>query len=125
MKETNKLLATYLIIVILFVVYSCTKVDIPTPQVIDLGKVSTTTTIKNISKSGNIVTVDYQVTVGSKYSVQIIPFGSEEPAIKQGFTADAELVRKTYDLSSLKKMDYDLVLTDIKGVEIKYPITKN
>lgn len=125
MKETNKLLATYLIIVILFVVYSCTKVDIPTPQVIDLGKVSTTTSIKNISKSGNIVTVDYQVTVGSKYSVQIIPFGSEEPAIKQGFTADAELVRKTYDLSSLKKMDYDLVLTDIKGVEIKYPITKN
>lgn len=125
MKETNKLLAAYLIIVIMFVVYSCTKVDIPTPQVIDLGKVSNTTLIKSVSKSGNIVTVDYQVTVGSKYSVQIIPFGSEEPAIKQGFTADAELVTRTYDLSSLKKMDYDLVLTDIKGVEIKYPITKN
>ena len=125
MKETNKLLAAYLIIVIMFVVYSCTKVDIPTPQVIDLGKVSSTTLIKSVSKSGNIVTVDYQVTVGSKYSVQIIPFGSEEPAIKQGFTADAEVVTKAYDLSSLKKMDYDLVLTDIKGVEIKYPITKN
>lgn len=125
MKETNKLLAAYLIIVIMFVVYSCTKVDIPTPQVIDLGKVSNTTLIKSVSKSGNIVTVDYQVTVGSKYSVQIIPFGSEEPAIKQGFTADAEVVTKAYDLSSLKKMDYDLVLTDIKGVEIKYPITKN
>lgn len=125
MKETNKLLAAYIIIVIMFVVYSCTKVDLPAPQVIDLGKVSTTTSIKNVSTSGNVVTVDYQVTVGSKYSVQIIPFGSYEPVIKQGFTADAELVRKTYDLSSLKKMDYDLVLTDIKGVEIKYPITKN
>ena len=104
---------------------SCRKVDLPAPQMIDLGKESASTSIKSLSKSGNIVTVDYQVTVGSKYSVQIIPFGSYEPAIKQGFTADAELVTKTYDLSSLKKMDYDLVLTDIKGVEIKYPITKN
>jgi hypothetical protein len=105
--------------------FACTKVDLPAPQGINLGRESTSTSIKNVSKVDNIITVDYQVTVGSKYSVQIIPFGSEEAVLKQGFTADAIIVTRAYDLSSLKKMDYDLVLTDIKGTEIKYPITKN
>ena len=122
-NRIHKLLGLGFLTTLLMV--SCRKVDLPIPQIIDLGKESVSTSIKSITKSGNTVTVNYQVTVGSKYSVQIIPFGSEEPAIKQGFTADAELVTKTYDLSSLKKMDYDLVLTDIKGIEIKYPITKN
>lgn len=122
-NRIHKLLGLGFLTTLLMV--SCRKVDLPVPQIIDLGKESVSTSIKSISQSGNAVTVNYQVTVGSKYSVQIIPFGSEEPVIKQGFTADAELVTKTYDLSSLKKMDYDLVLTDIKGVEIKYPITKN
>lgn len=122
-NRIHKLLGLGFLTTLLMV--SCRKVDLPAPQIIDLGKESVSTSIKSVTKSGNVVTVNYQVTIGSKYSVQIIPFGSEEPAIKQGFTADAELVTKTYDLSSLKKMDYDLVLTDIKGVEIKYPITKN
>ena len=122
-NKVHKLLGLGFLTTLLMV--SCRKVDLPAPQIIDLGKESALTSIKSLSKSGNVLTVNYQVTVGSKYSVQIIPFGSDEPTIKQGFTADAELVTKTYDLSSLKKMDYDLVLTDIKGVEIKYPITKN
>lgn len=121
-NKIHKLLGLGFLTTLLMV--SCRKVDLPAPQIIDLGRESASTSIKSISQSGNVVTVNYQVTVGSKYSVQIIPFGSEEPAIRQGFTADAELVTRTYDLSSLKKMDYDLVLTDIKGVEIKYPITK-
>lgn len=122
-NKIHKLLGLGFLTTLLMV--SCRKVDLPMPLVIDLGKESTSTSIKTVSQVDNVVTAKYQVTVGSKYSVQIIPFGSEEPVIKQGFTADAELVTKTYDLSSLKKMDYDLVLTDVKGVEIKYPITKN
>jgi hypothetical protein len=123
MKELRVLLTVYILMIVLL--FACTKVDLPTPQGIDLGRESTSTSIKNVSKVDNIITVDYQVTVGSKYSVQIIPFGSEEAVLKQGFTADAIIVTRSYDLSSLKKMDYDLVLTDIKGTEIKYPITKN
>lgn len=104
---------------------ACTKVTTPPTPVIDLGVKATSTEINYVKQINNVVTVEFKTTVGSKYSVQIIPFGSDEPAIKQGFTADAELVTKIYDLSSLKKMDYDLILTDIKGTEIKYPITKN
>lgn len=122
-SKIHKLLGLGFLTTLLMV--SCRKVDLPMPLVIDLGRESMSTSIKNVSKAGNVVTVEYQVTVGSKYSVQIIPFGSDEAVVKQGFTADANIVTKAYDLGPLKKMDYDLVLTDIKGTEIKYPITKN
>jgi len=101
---------------------SCTKIVIPTPQVIDLGKISTSTAIKSISQSGNVVTAEFETTVGSKYSVQIVPFGSEEPSKKDGFTAESTITKKVYDLSSLKKMDYDLIFIDISGKEVKYPL---
>ena len=101
---------------------ACTKVDLPAPQVIDLGVVSQSTSIKSISQSGNVVTAEFETTVGSKYSVQIIPFGSEEPVKKDGFTAENALTKKVYNLSSLKKMDYDLIFIDISGKEVKYPL---
>jgi hypothetical protein len=101
---------------------ACTKVDLPAPQVIDLGVVSQSTSIKSISQAGNIVTAEFETTVGSKYSVQIIPFGSEEPVKKDGFTAENALTKKVYNLSSLKKMDYDLIFIDISGKEVKYPL---
>jgi hypothetical protein len=101
---------------------ACTKVDLPAPQVIDLGVVSQSTSIKSISQSGNVVTAEFETTVGSKYSVQIIPFGSEEPVKKDGFTAENVLTKKVYDLSNLKKMDYDLIFIDISGKEVKYPL---
>ena len=101
---------------------ACTKVDLPAPQVIDLGVVSQSTSIKSISQSGNVVTAEFETTVGSKYSVQIIPFGSEELVKKDGFTAENALTKKVYDLSSLKKMDYDLIFIDISGKEVKYPL---
>jgi hypothetical protein len=101
---------------------ACTKIDLPAPQVIDLGVVSQSTSIKSISQSGNVVTAEFETTVGSKYSVQIIPFGSEEPVKKDGFTAENALTKKVYDLSSLKKMDYDLIFIDISGKEVKYPL---
>ena len=101
---------------------ACTKIDIPAPQVIDLGVQSQSTSIKSITQSGNVVTAEFETTVGSKYSVQIVPFGSEEPIKKDGFTAESTITKKVYDLSSLKKMDYDLIFIDISGKEVKYPL---
>ena len=100
----------------------CTKVDLPEPAPIDLGVKSTSTAIKSINQSGNIVTTIFETTVGAKYSVQIVPFGSEEPVKKEGFTANDLTTQKTYDLSSLPKKDYDLIFIDINGKEAKYPI---
>jgi hypothetical protein len=100
----------------------CRKVDFPQPQVIDLGNQSTSTAIKSISQQGNVVTAEFETTIGAKYSVQIIPFGSEIPSKKEGFTANQSVTTKVYDLSELSKKDYDLVFIDISGKEVKYPI---
>lgn len=122
MKETSKLLAVYVIVVGTLLVYACTKVDIPAPEPINLGVKSEATAIKSISQVGNTVTAEFQTTVGAKYSVQVVPFGKEEPVKKEGFTATEELTKKVYDLSSLTKQDYDLIFIDINGKEVKHPI---
>jgi hypothetical protein len=122
MKETSKLLAVYLIIVATLVVYACTKIDIPAPEPINLGVKSEATAIKSITQSGNVVTAEFETTVGAKYSVQVVPFGKEEPVKKEGFTATETLTKKVYDLSSLTKQDYDLIFIDINGKEVKHPI---
>ena len=101
---------------------ACTKVVTPPTPTIDLGVTSQSTTIKSISQQNNIITAEFETTPGAKYSVQIVPFGSEKPAMVQGFTADAMTIKKTYDLSTLKRMDYDLIFIDISGKETKYPI---
>ena len=102
---------------------ACTKITpVPTPAPIDLGVKSTSTSIKSIYQVGNTVTAEFETTVGSKYSVQIIPFGSDEPVKKEGFTAMDITTKKVYDLSTLAKKDYDLIFIDIGGKEIKYPI---
>jgi hypothetical protein len=120
MKKIDKILGLGFLITLLAI--SCTKIDIPQPQVIDLGVKSTSTTIKSISQTGNIVTAEFETTIGSKYSVQIIPFGSETPSKKEGFTATESVTKKQYDLSDLSKKYYDIVFIDISGNEVKYPI---
>jgi len=120
MKKINKILSLGFLITLLAI--SCTKIDVPQPQVIDLGVKSTSTAIKSISQTGNIVTAEFETTIGSKYSVQIIPFGSETPSKKEGFTATESVTKKQYDLSDLSKKYYDIVFIDISGNEIKYPI---
>ena len=122
MKETSKLLAVYIILVGSLIVYACTKVDIPAPEPIDLGVKSEATAIKSITQVGNTVTAEFETTVGAKYSVQVVPFGKEEPVKKEGFTATETLTKKVYDLSSLTKQDYDLIFIDINGKEVKHPI---
>ena len=113
MKKIDKILGLGFLITILAI--SCTKVDLPKPQVIDLGTKSTSTAIKSITQTGNIVTAEFETTIGSKYSVQIIPFGSETPSKKEGFTATESTTQKVYDLSNLSKKDYDLTFIDIYG----------
>ena len=101
---------------------ACTKIVTPPSPIMDLGVKSTSTSIKSISQIGNIVTAEFETTIGSKYSVQIIPFGSQEPARKEGFTATETITRKIYNLSDLAKKDYDLIFIDINGKEVKYPL---
>ena len=120
MKKIDRILGLGFLVTLLAL--SCRKVDLPPVQIIDLGNQSTSTAIKSIAQKGNIVTAEFETTVGSKYSVQIIPFGSEIPSKKEGFTATESVTTKVYDLSDLTKKDYDLVFIDISCKEVKYPI---
>ena len=122
MKETYKILGIYLFFILVFVIYSCTKIELEEPQPINLGVQSTSTSIKSITQSGNIVTAEFATTVGAKYSVLIVPFGKEEPVKKEGFTATEEVTKKVFDLKQLVKQDYDLIFIDINGKEVKHPI---
>jgi hypothetical protein len=101
---------------------ACTKIA-PTPQqTIDLGVQAQATGIKSIVQTNNTVTAVFETTPGSKYSVQVIPFGSDKPSFKEGFTASDATTQKIYNLSTLTKSDYDLIFIDISGKEAKYPI---
>lgn len=122
MKETYKILGLYLLFILIFVIYSCTKIELEEPQPINLGVQSTSTSIKSITQSGNIVTAEFATTVGAKYSVLIVPFGKEDPVKKEGFTATEEITKKVFDLKQLAKQDYDLIFIDINGKEVKHPI---
>ena len=121
----KKLKVILVILTFIVGVASCRKSDyVPTikPNKIDLGTKSTSTGIKTITQTGNIVVAQFETTVGAKYSVQIIPFGSEEPVKKEGFTANDDITTKTYDLSTLPKKDYDLLFIDVEGKEVKFPL---
>jgi hypothetical protein len=122
MKETNKILGIYLLFILIFVIYSCTKIELEEPTPINLGVQSTSTNIKSITQTGNIVTAEFATTVGAKYSVLIVPFGKDEPVKKEGFTATEEVTKKVFDLKQLAKQDYDLIFIDINGKEVKHPI---
>lgn len=120
MKRIDRILGLGFLVALLAL--SCKKAILQQPQIIDLGTTSTSTAIKSIAQTGNIVTAEFETTIGAKYSVQIIPFGSEIPSKKEGFTATESVTKKVYDLSELTKKDYDLVFIDISGKEVKYPI---
>jgi len=120
MKELFVLFGVYLLFILLLI--SCTKIATPPTPTIDLGVKSEATSIKSISQVNNVVTAVFETTPGAKYSVQIIPFGSEEPIRKEGFTAENITTKKVYDLSTLAKKDYDLIFIDVSGKEVKYPL---
>jgi hypothetical protein len=119
----KKLKVILVILTFIVGVASCRKSDIVPMPKIDLGTKSTSTGIKTITQTNNTVVAQFETTIGAKYSVQIIPFGSEEPVKKEGFTANDDITTKTYDLSTLPKRDYDLLFIDVEGKEVKYPLT--
>ena len=118
----NKKLIT--ILIILGFVVGCQKYEEKYYEApgINLGKKSELTAIKLVKQNNNIVTAVFATTPGAKYSIQIIPFGSETPIIKEGFTANNTEASRIFDLSDLPKKDYDLIFIDINGNEAKYPI---
>lgn len=114
-----------ILIIGLFILAGCRKIEMVPPQVIDLGKVSTTTAIRSSRLVNNTLNIEFATTTGSKYSVQVIPFGSETPIFKDGFTAEDTLIKKSYDFTKLKRMNYDLIFIDVKGTEQKIPLLIN
>ena len=116
-SKMKKLLLTTVIFLV-----ACTKVVQPPPPIMDFGVKAQLTAIKSVSQVGNVVTVKFETTIGSKYSVQIVPFGSDQPIVKEGFTASQTITQKVYNLSNLPKRDYDLIFIDISGREVKYPL---
>lgn len=122
MKELRVLLGIYLLIIV--TVIACTKIDVPAPQVIDLGKESTATAIVSLSTVliKDKVDVTMNLTPGAKYSLRLIDLNND---VKKsiGFTADNTLVIKTLDYSDVKTGDYTLELIDISGKEYKRLIT--
>ena len=101
---------------------ACTKVATPPTPTIDLGVKSTSTAIVGFIQTNNTVTAEFATTPGAKYSVQIVPFGSDVPVIIEGFTATDIITKKVYNLSGAPKSDYDLIFIDISGKEVKYPL---
>jgi len=110
-----------LLLTVIFLL-SCTKVIQPPTPIIDLGVKSQATGIKSVIQVNNTVTAVFETTVGAKYSVQIIPFGKEQPVRKEGFTATETTTTRIYNLSDLSKKDYDLIFIDVNGNEAKYPL---
>lgn len=121
MKQVSKLLGLGFLTALLAT--SCTKMEDFEPAPINLGVKAQLTGIKSIVQQEKAVNVVLETTPGAKYSIQIVPFGKEEPVKKEGFTATEELTKKTYDLSGLPKDYYDFIIIDIDGKEAKYPLT--
>jgi hypothetical protein len=110
------------LIIVMFLAAGCRKVEVQPAPTIDLGVTSQSTGIKSIVQTNNTVTAVFETTPGAKYSVQIVPFGKEEPVKKDGFTASEATTQKIYNLDGLAKSDYDLIFIDISGKEAKHPI---
>ena len=91
-------------------------------QEINLGVESNTTSIKSVFQNDNVVIIEFETTIGAKYSIQIIPFGQETPIKKEGFTATNNTTQRVFDLSKESAGYYDIIFIDISGKEVKYPI---
>lgn len=105
----------------LFII-GCSDVDVLTEPSINLGTVSKSTGILSINSVGGTVTVQYAVTAGAKYSVQVYKFAATEPSKTLPLTAEEQIVTKIYDFTDLEDGLYDLTLTDVSGVSVKKPL---
>lgn len=106
----------------LLFISGCSDIEVIESQPINLGVDSKSTAIKSILSTNGVVTVQYQLTTGAKYSVQVYKFAASEPTKTLPLTAEEEIVTKVYDLTELENGIYDLVLTDINGISIRKPV---
>lgn len=118
MKNTLILLTIFSLLFI----SGCSDMEVLESQPINLGVVSKSTTIKSIVSTNGVVTVQYNLTTGAKYSVQVYKFAALEPNKTLPLTAEEEIVTKVYDFTDLENGIYDLVLTDINGISIRKPL---
>lgn len=115
----------FILAVITLSIGSCRKTDVvPTikPSIIDLGKHSDSMSYNDIPRLNNgTLSINLNVTPGSKYSVQVSDINGDEVASK-GLVADATTELVTLDVSKLIPGFYDITILDVAGGEIKSPI---
>lgn len=120
MKELLVLLGVYLLAILLLI--ACTKVA-STP-VIELGVQAKMTQINSVNppiSTGKVI-ANLSVTIGAKYSLQLIDLKGDVKSAT-GFTADKDLIIKELDYSDVNSGDYTIVLLDISGNEYKRNLT--
>jgi hypothetical protein len=111
-----------LVLVSSLFIIGCSDVDVLTEPSINLGSISKSTDILSVNSVGGKVTVQYAVTTGAKYSVQVYKFAASEPTKTLPLTAEEEIVTKVYDFTDLENGLYDLSLTDVAGKSVKKPL---
>jgi hypothetical protein len=117
-----KNLLSIVLIGLIFITAGCSDVEVLSAPDIKLGVTAKSTDILSVMSVGGKVTVQYAVTTGAKYSVQIYKFAATEPTKTLPLTAEEEIVTKVYDFKDLEDGLYDITLTDINGVSVKKPL---
>jgi hypothetical protein len=117
-----KNLSLIVLIGLIFITAGCSDIEVMSVPDVKLGVTAKSTDILSVISVGGKVTVQYAVTTGAKYSVQVYKFAAVEPAKTLPLTAEEEIVTKIYDFTDLEDGIYDITLTDIDGKSVKKPL---
>jgi hypothetical protein len=117
-----KNLSLIVLIGLIFITAGCSDIEVISVPDVKLGVTAKSTDILSVISVGGKVTVQYAVTTGAKYSVQVYKFAAVEPAKTLPLTAEEEIVTKIYDFTDLEDGIYDITLTDIDGKSVKKPL---
>jgi hypothetical protein len=117
-----KNILSIVLIGLIFITAGCSDVEVLSAPDIKLGVTAKSTDILSVMSVGGKVTVQYAVTAGAKYSVQVYKFAATEPTKTLPLTAEEEIVTKIYDFTDLEDGLYDITLTDISGNTVKKPL---
>lgn len=117
-----KNLLSIVLIGLIFITAGCSDIEVLSTPDIKLGVAAKSTDILSVVSTGGKVTVQYAVTTGAKYSVQVYKFAATEPAKTLPLTAEEEIVTKIYDFTDLENGIYDITLTDVSGNTVKKPL---
>jgi hypothetical protein len=117
-----KNLSLIVLIGLIFITAGCSDIEVMSVPDVKLGVTAKSTDILSVISVGGKVTVQYAVTTGAKYSVQVYKFAATEPAKTLPLTAEEEIVTKIYDFTDLEDGIYDITLTDIDGKSVKKPL---